>query len=270
MDDPAKVHVGRGNRQKPRFEELMEPSELAELVGKVKEADPVAFADALQKDAQGHFQVMFKRGFGTAKTDADEKITALNDRLEAAGKGHTDLEAELGELRKKQPDLEKWKEEKEAALLAKETEWKGKYEALQTELVAGKTKAEKARVIASLKDDAHVEAFIAESALANEEIASRMKVQGDGSIRFYQKDGQTPLVPAEGENPAKLFALSLVAEKVIPEQYVKPPRNTGGPGSDYKGGGGAPTATKRSDMSVKEKSEFVKEHGSEAFLELPA
>ena len=269
VNGPPTVHCGRGNRQKPRFEEIMEPSELAGLIEQVKKVDPVVFADALQKEAQGHFQVPFKRGFGTSKAESDEKIAALGTELEAAKQGKTDLDDELKELRKKQPDLEKWTSDKEAALLAKEDEWKGKYEALQADLLAGKTKAERQRVMLALKEKAHVIPYIAESALAREEVAARMKEQPDGTIRYYQKDAQMPLVAAEGEDVAELFARTLVAEKVIPPEFVKPPKNAGGP--DYKGGSdGTPQGTKRSSMSVKEKSEYVDKHGQDAYLNLPA
>jgi len=239
---------------------------VASLLEQVKQVDPVEFVDALQKGAHDHYQVAFKRGFGTSKGDADQKLREVEAKLTDLQRAVSDKDAELEALRAKQPDIGKWQEEKEAALLSKEKEWREKYESLNSKWINARTSAQRESVVASLKD-LHVVPYVAESAMGRPEVSARMKVQEDGTIRYYEKDGQTPIMAAEGENAARLFAAQLVAEKVIPEDFVKPPRNTGGEHVGYKGAGGA-VAKKFSDMTPADKATYLREHGHEKYREL--
>lgn len=208
--------------------------ELAEIITAIKGIDAAQFAEAMQKDAQGHFQVMFRRGYGVAKSEYEAKleekvaeVTRLSDQVKAATEEATTLKA-------RQPDIAKWQQEKEAALLAKEKEWQDKYTTLHQQTKAEKAKAVRDRIVAQLAE-AHVDPFVAESLLLRGEISGRVQVGDDLSVKFFQRDGQTPLSVAADADPVRVFASSLIEEKVVPERYIQPPRNSGGPGSRFGG-----------------------------------
>jgi hypothetical protein len=90
-----------------------------------------------------------------------------------------------------------------------------------------------------------------------------------GSLRVTVHDGQG--VPRVKNTAGDLMSIAdLVAELPTSRPNFFEPKGNNGAGAKPGSGGNPPSTKKRSEMSVQDKAAFVREHGQEAFLKLPA
>lgn len=253
--------------------------ELAEIIEAVKGTDPEAFKDALHKESQKHYQMIFNAGHSTATGAAKEKQGEFDKQLETLNAQLEDLKGqlvskdeEIGQIVAKTPDLDKIKSDYEQKLIAKDELVKqAKLEAEQRvkELKGQITAKEKSRLRESLVNKLmglHADEWAATKAV-DDDIMNRIQIGEDGSYKVYQPDGSTPYTAPEGESPLSLLAREIV--ETIPAPLIRPPKNNG---SGYQGGGekkGNSTTKKRSEFSRTERIDFITENGREAYEALP-
>lgn len=232
------------------------------LIEQLTTLDPTEAADALKQHAQPLFQLIFNQGHSAATAANKSKLDALNGQLEELTSGRTTLESELEELRKKQPDLEKWKEEKEAALLRQAEAHKAETERLRQAIRDRVTGNERLQLVNALVNKG-VDKWMAEKVVGQDELR-RLGVQlgedGSPSVRYYQPDGETPLALSDGVKPHDVIAQDIIGS--MPEALR--PRN-GQRGSNLASAGtGGRTAISRSQfdgMSPEAKMGFIREGG---------
>ena len=238
--------------------------EIAEIIEAVKGVKPEEFKDALQKDAQGHYQVMFNAGHSAATASGKDKLKALEGQVERLTASLASKDGELDELSKKKPDVEKLKGEYEQklveaqnALKAKEEEWKGKFDAKEKDRL-------RAELVSELQAQ-HVDPWAAQR-VVDQAVMDRIHITDDG-YKVYQQDGATPYSTADGQSSLSLLATEIVG--TIPEAMIKTPRNNG---SNYRGGSGEKggnSTLKRSEATRQERVAYINEHGLEAWEALP-
>ena len=195
-----------------------------EILAGLAEINPAEFAKALQSGQQTHYQEIFNQGHSAATHSAKGKREELEGQLRALAEQLQAKDVEAGELRKKQPDLDAWKEEKEQALLQKEEEWRSRYEDLEGRLKQEATDGFRRDLVQQLRD-LHVDPWAAERAV-DDQVMRRVQADLDGGVKVYQADGQTPFAPGEGQSSAALLARELVSG--IPEAFRQPPRQAYG------------------------------------------
>lgn len=96
-------------------------------------------------------------------------------------------------------------------------------------------------------------AFLAQSQFSLDDNGNAVALDESGEV-IIGKDGKTPLTPkewVEGIRESKPYFWPVAQ------------------GSGAQGSGGASGATKRSTMTAKEKGDFIRTHGQEAYLKLP-
>ncbi|MFH3690987.1 DUF6651 domain-containing protein, partial [Acinetobacter baumannii] len=92
----------------------------------------------------------------------------------------------------------------------------------------------------------------------------------EGKVVAYDQNGEkiySRVRPGELANVDEALE-SLVGGYQHKDLILKGGKGTGG-GFQGGGKGGAPTGMKRSEMSVSQKADYIKEHGNDAFLKLP-
>ncbi|MDK5998245.1 DUF6651 domain-containing protein, partial [Acinetobacter baumannii] len=92
----------------------------------------------------------------------------------------------------------------------------------------------------------------------------------EGKVVAYDQNGEkiySRVRPGELANVDEALE-SLVGGYQHKDLILKGGKGTGG-GFQSGGKGGAPTGMKRSEMSVSQKADYIKEHGNDAFLKLP-
>ncbi|EPK0206025.1 DUF6651 domain-containing protein, partial [Acinetobacter baumannii] len=92
----------------------------------------------------------------------------------------------------------------------------------------------------------------------------------EGKVVAYDPNGEkiySRVRPGELANVDEALE-SLVGGYQHKDLILKGGKGTGG-GFQGGGKGGAPTGMKRSEMSVSQKADYIKEHGNDAFLKLP-
>lgn len=232
------------------WEELLKEvnAKLAEaLQGKtVEEQKQIlsAFTDKLHQDAR---QYSFNKGHSTAKTEVKTEIdglTADKTRLEGevAKRDQT-----ITALQEKNPNLDKVRQDNEAALTAKDSERKRQVEALTTRIKQQAVDAFAAKVQNALTtretDPVHPRAakyFVRDLVEAGRIKASDVTIKDDGTIEggevsLYQKDGKTPFAAPENAEAHAGFASAVHAE-VDKQDIIS--NVGGGPGENRPGGGG--------------------------------
>lgn len=107
------------------------------------------------------------------------------------------------------------------------------------------------------------------SDMAQAMFGKNMKVE-DGKVVAFNANGERILSRINhGDIAGFDEALEiLVSEYQHKDSIIKGSQSNGG-GFGGQGGGSAPTGIKRSSLSVKERSDFIKEHGQDAYLKLP-
>ena len=90
-----------------------------------------------------------------------------------------------------------------------------------------------------------------------------------GSLKVTVHDGQG--VPRVKNTAGDLMSIvDLVSELPASRPNFFEPKGNNGSGAKPNGGGTPPATKKRSEMTVEDRAAYVNEHGSEAYLKLPA
>lgn len=200
----------------------------------LKGADVKDVAEAMKTTANEHYQGIFRIGFGAGKGEQDKKIEQLETDLEAEKAKITAKDAELTKLREKTPDAEEIRKDYEAKLTAKEEEKKKaieEAEAKVSEVHGSRFDAELSAALVS----AGIEPDYAKEVLVPK-YRGRRKVEKDGTVKFYDDDGSTPLAANNGELPK--VAAEKIKAGVDPKWIVSnADKGAGSAGTDSQGKG---------------------------------
>ena len=197
-------------------------------------ADPKEVADALQQDAQPHYQTIYQRGFSTKHNEAKQTIQAKDAEIEAEREKVQAKEAELTKLREQTPDVDSVRQEYEAKLQAKDQERQAAIDEANTRvetLHRSRFEAELAGALIA----ARVDPDYAKEVLVPK-FRSRIKVESDGSVKFYDEDGATPLAAAAGE------LSRIAAERIkgtVDKKWITSTADSGGGSTNGTGGSGS-------------------------------
>lgn len=143
---------------------------------------------------------------------------------------------------------------------------KGEYEGKLSEKDARIDKMMRANAAASLKAELATAGFIPE---AIDDIAAtalgRLDFAEDGTAMVLTSEGK-PMIGSGADHGATLG--DLAKELAASKPYAVRDGGKGGGGKQPGSNGGTPTM-KRSEMSAEQKGSFIKEHGQNAYLQLP-
>lgn len=199
-------------------------------------ADPKEAADALKDGAHPVFQAVFRKGYGTAQGEYegdDGKLSKAKADAEEATQRAEKAEADLAELRKKQPDLEE-------ALEKNNQEWQTKLEKKDEELTTEREARKKERR-ARRKSDLMAELGAVNDSEYREFLANkyldRLQDREDGSVVLLEEPGSTvPVQVPQGQTPFKVLA-SDILKNVAPDRK-RSDVDSGGGASSGGGSGG--------------------------------
>lgn len=250
-----------------------------------------------EQTEDGKYQLKVLSGF--VPKDKVEDVSGLKSALQkerenarAAAARAKKLEEQVGEI-----DPEDYRRLKELEAKAEEEKAKkaGEWDKLRSQMLEkhqeelAKRDKERDRLMAALEAkliDAEIASAInAEKGKAKPLIPIvknrvRMREDDKGGFTTVVVDdaGDTAIDPATGEPLTVRGLLAKMAEDSDYAMLFEPRGQSGGGtppnGAGNSGGtgkkGGIPSDLKRSQMSTKDKVAFVKEHGEDAFLKLPA
>ena len=165
----------------------------------LKGADPKELAEAMQSGAHTHYQAIYQKGFSTAHNESKTKLEEKDAEIERVKAEATAKDTELTKLREKTPDVDAVRQEYEAKLTAKEEEKKKAIEEAEqrvSEVHGSRFDAELSAALVT----AGVEPDYAKEVLVPK-YRNRRKVEKDGTVKFYDDDGSTPLAAVNGELP---------------------------------------------------------------------
>lgn len=213
-----------------------------------------------------------KRALGAANSESGNRRKSI-ERWEKLGKTPEEIEELLTQMQTQEQQ---------------KLEQKGQWDTLKTQMV-DQHNAEKTR-LQQERDQALADAdnFVRETEVTRElaaakgnprvllpHVNSRVKVerddQGKRVLRVLGEDGK-PRINGEG-NFLKISDLigEMRKDKDFAAAFEGPNGHGGGAAAKDGGAGGTPAGTeKRSTMSREAKTSFIAEHGSEAYLKLPA
>lgn len=210
-------------------------AEISALIASLQEHSAADVAEALQEHAPGHYQKVYQRGYSSAHSDAeaklsarDEEIAALKQQVQAKGE---ELEAaggsgdaEVRRLKEKVQSLEESNQQLKAAKQSAE-------EAAQ-ETVTGLHRERFQERLASALIEKGVDADYAREVLVQKH-AGRVDVQADENgahVRFMDEDGVTPIQASSGN------LASVAADKIksgVDAKWI----TSKAAGEAYRGGG---------------------------------
>lgn len=234
---------------------------------KIEIADVSGLSDALKtlvEEADGTStldlaQVMpFEdvNGLKTALVKERENVSAYKKfgTVEEIQTRISDLEAKAKNP-KANEDHERIVAEMKTAHEADISQWQGKYRGLLNTQAQATLKAELAKAGVVTEGLDMMAGFA----------ASRIQFNDDGTPKVLSKDGSGPMIGSGANGGATLEDLAKELAGSIP--HLVKDGGTGGGGKPPQNGG--TPARKRSSMSPEDKGKFIKEHGQEAYLNLP-
>ena len=179
-------------------------------------ADPSDVAATLKEVMQPAYQTIYDQGHSQATAKKSDDLQALQQEREELQQKYETASQEADELRKKQPDIEKWRQEKEEALLRKEQEWKEKYQSLQQKREQERIDAARSQLVGQLQQQG-LDEWTAKRAI-DSDVLARLKPTENG-VQVYQPDGETPLA---ADDPLAQLASEVV--QGVPEHLRQGPK----------------------------------------------
>lgn len=218
---------------KDQLQDLLQGKDAEEAASLIKEA------------SQPLYQHIFDKGHSTAVAAKAQEMDSLKEERDAfKGKAET-LQADVKDLKANTPDLEEWRQKKEDALLQKEKEWKDRFEDLQQQYHGEKRQAIRSGLVAQLQQKG-LDEWTAQRAVDDGSLSKRVKVQ-DGTIRFYQKDGETPLAVDSRDEAVSVLAADYYGS--VPESLRT------GPKQSFGGAGTGDDAKQLTDADIRSMSD---------------
>jgi hypothetical protein len=217
-------------------------------------------------------------------TDTDEGKAELQKRIDAATEGLKAKNAELlGDVKKQkdglkdiQTQLDEIKAAKEAAEEAAAAK-SGDVTKIKEQLEAKHAKETKALKDALAGKEGTLNKLLIDNGLTEALTKAGVAPQYlDAAKALIQSKNKAEIVDVDGNAAAQIDGKN-IAEFVTAwsqgdngKHFVAAPQNGGGGAKGTDGVGKALGEQKRSEMNHEKKAEFIKEHGQEAYLKLPA
>ena len=209
-----------------------------------------------------------KAAITAAVEEATKGLKTKNDELLGKLK---DKDAKLTEKEQREKELEeaRIKAEEEAALKSGDSEkitktFEEKMAKLQADYDA-KLKDKDGQLQSLLVDNGLTDALTKANVAPQYMEDVRLSLKARYSPKIEEVDGK-PVARIEGKDLNDF--VSEWSQGDHGKHYIAAPNNGGGGANGTNGGGKAPTGKKRADMSVKEKTAFIRENGQEAYNQL--
>ena len=211
--------------------------ELSELIAKLTEHDAQDVADALQENAQSHYQTVYQRGFSTAHNEAKASAKETEKKLEALQGQLAERDEKIEALQSEQPDVQAIEEKYQTRLAEKDEELTAAQEAARREVESIHRSRFESELAAELIAQG-VEPDYAREVLVSKH---RSRIQPTKTDDGYQlkvmgEDGMTPVQAADGKL-AHVVASS-IKESVGPKWITSNGDKGAGSQAGGKGSGG--------------------------------